>query len=293
MAVEGIGNLVQNLADHLFGQGPAAGVETRILGTQDAVSPGATEDTFTPSTQNNSAQATAQEAGIFQLSSGTLAAPGGQIFSAPAPGVAQNAPQPVNAAADPGASQSQPPAVAGPNTQDPSTPSSQQQTTGPAASAQEQLQIQRFNASLPALGLTNSEIQQIDRIASLIRNFNPAAYTDLVQQFEARSQGSAQQNSGGASLGAAAIVGSGATGSPGVNGGNGGFQSQSILATSGAQSASGDQNSQASSNPPSANAADAQVQAVQFTLSTPNEQSPQGPTPRAAGNPSATNPESR
>jgi hypothetical protein len=31
MAVEGLGNLVQNLADHLFGQGPAVQAGTRIF----------------------------------------------------------------------------------------------------------------------------------------------------------------------------------------------------------------------------------------------------------------------
>jgi len=48
-----------------------------------------------------------------------------------------------------------------------------------------QIQIQALNAALPALGLTIAEIQLIDRIASLAHNFNPAAYANLVNQFEA------------------------------------------------------------------------------------------------------------
>jgi hypothetical protein len=52
-----------------------------------------------------------------------------------------------------------------------------------------------LNASLPALGLTNTEINQIDRIASLVQNFNPAAYANLVRQFEALAQNSGSSTS--------------------------------------------------------------------------------------------------
>ena len=38
------------------------------------------------------------------------------------------------------------------------------------------------------------EIQEIDRIASQIQDFNPAAYTSLVNQFEALAQQATQQN---------------------------------------------------------------------------------------------------
>ncbi|HEX3376621.1 MAG TPA: hypothetical protein VHS29_07155, partial [Candidatus Acidoferrales bacterium] len=62
------------------------------------------------------------------------------------------------------------------------------------------LQIQSLNASLPALGLTNTEINQIDRIASLVQNFNPAAYANLVSQFEALAQNSGSSNSGNTAL---------------------------------------------------------------------------------------------
>ena len=51
-----------------------------------------------------------------------------------------------------------------------------------------QEQIQILNASLPALGLSKVEIQEIDHIATQIQNFNPAAYATLVNQFEALAQ---------------------------------------------------------------------------------------------------------
>ena len=51
-----------------------------------------------------------------------------------------------------------------------------------------------LNASLPALGLSKVEIQEIDTIATQIQNFNPAAYAALVNQFEALAQQATQQN---------------------------------------------------------------------------------------------------
>ena len=70
MAVEGIGNLVQTLADQLSGQTLNLPAGANTPGTGNAGSPAVTEDTFTPSTQSNSAQATAQDAGLFQVSHG-------------------------------------------------------------------------------------------------------------------------------------------------------------------------------------------------------------------------------
>ena len=62
-----------------------------------------------------------------------------------------------------------------------------------------QEKVQILNASLPALGLSKVEIQEIDNIATQIQNFNPAAYTALVNQFEALAQQATQQNAANAS----------------------------------------------------------------------------------------------
>jgi hypothetical protein len=43
------------------------------------------------------------------------------------------------------------------------------------------------------------EIQEIDRLATLIQNFNPAVYTDLVNQFETLGQQVTQPNAASAS----------------------------------------------------------------------------------------------
>ena len=73
MAVEGIGTVVQNLADQVYGQAQNAPATAPPAAVNVGKAPVA-EDTFTPSTQNNSAQSAAQEAGIFQVTPGALTA---------------------------------------------------------------------------------------------------------------------------------------------------------------------------------------------------------------------------
>ena len=74
MAVEGIGNLVQVLADQLLGRTLNLQTGANTQGTGSAGNAAITEDSFTPSAQANAAQATAQEAGIFQVNQGALTA---------------------------------------------------------------------------------------------------------------------------------------------------------------------------------------------------------------------------
>lgn len=265
MAVEGVGNLVQNLADHLFGQGPAVQAGTRIVGVREVGNGTVAEDTFTPSAQNSSTQATAQAAGIFQLSPGTLTAVTADVLPAqPAPNATQTAaPGQAGSGAAPNAVAAQAAAAAATS----QASNSGQTASSPAVSVELQNKIHQLNASLPALGLTNNEIQEIDRIASLIKDFNPAAYTDLVNQFEALAQNAAQQNAAGALQ--ASAPGSATTTSTGSNANNGSFQVQQILikfadsqgAPSG-QLGNGGQSSPVNPNP--SNAAGLQVEQVQF-----------------------------
>ena len=55
-----------------------------------------------------------------------------------------------------------------------------------------------MNSTLLAIGLSNSDIQDIDRIASFTKDFNPIVYNDLIQQFEADA---GQQNAAAAANG--------------------------------------------------------------------------------------------
>ena len=277
MAVEGIGNLVQSLADHLFGQAPATSAGAQIPGVPVAGATTATEDTFTSSAQDLAAQSAAQAAGIFQLSPGavTAVAPA-TLFTQAAANLEQVAAPQSSDSASPEATAAQSAAAAPSDASANSSDAAGRGGAGPAASAEIQNKIQQLNASLPALGLTNTEIQEIDRIASLIKNFNPAAYTDLVNQFEARSQ-AGTQNSGTTSLGSAAISGSGTADQNAA-----GFQPQQILgppATS--QSASNSPQTgddpNALTNPNAGLPPAAQTEGAQSTPANPGGQSGQAP----------------
>jgi hypothetical protein len=202
MAVEGIGSLVQILANQVREQtaNSQAGANTPATGNADILA--ATEDTFTPSAQNNFAQATAQDAGIFQVSQGALTAvTASNLFAQTNPNAIQSAasarPASSLAASIGGTQPSTPqrvdlPAIPG-QLFGPSPLGQVSPAKAAPAATNEQAQIVALNAGLPALGLSKVEIQEIDRLASQIQNFNPATYTDLVNEFEALAQRATQQ----------------------------------------------------------------------------------------------------
>jgi hypothetical protein len=201
MAVEGIGNLAQILATQLRQEALDSRVGANTPGTGNTVNAAVSGDTFTPSTQNNSVQATAQDAGIFQVSQGALTAVTANVLFAHtsssaassggfAPLVfapttnAGNAPSAATKNSNPPVSLRQPSAAT-------LTGQAPPAKAAPATNVQEQIQF--LNSALPALGLSKVEIQEIDRLATQIQNFNPAAYTDLINQFEALAQQATQQ----------------------------------------------------------------------------------------------------
>lgn len=61
-----------------------------------------------------------------------------------------------------------------------------------AGSPNVQSQLQSLNNALAALGLSQADIQVIDRIASVIQDFSATAFTSLVYQLEALAQNAAQ-----------------------------------------------------------------------------------------------------
>jgi hypothetical protein len=201
MAVQGIGNLVQILANQLREQtlNLPAGANTQGTGNADNVA--ATEDTFTSSAQSNSAQATPQDAGIFQVSEGAVTAvTAGILFAQTHPNATHNrvpaqsgSPMATNGgnvqpATAPNANL---PAIPG-QLFDP-TPAGQAPIVRATPATNVQAQIVALNAGLPALGLSKVEIQEIDSLATQIQNFNPATYTNLVNQFKALAQQTTQQ----------------------------------------------------------------------------------------------------
>jgi len=202
MAVEGIGNLTQNFADQLAGQ-PAIqplGANAPGVGNSDAAA--ALEDTFTPSSQTNSVQATAQDAGIFQVSQGTLGAVTASILFAQANQSANQNGIPAQDAPANATNTGNPQRAAPANTSAPLNlgqlftpdPAGQSPTVNATPATNVQQEILVLNAELPALGLSKVEIQQIDNLATELQNFNPGAYAILINQFEALAQSTTQQD---------------------------------------------------------------------------------------------------
>jgi len=212
MAVEGIGNLAQALADQVRQQSLDSPPGAITPGTGNADNAAATGDTFTPSAQTNSAPATAQEAGIFQVSQGALTAVTANILFAQA---ALNASQSGASAqatspATSNAGDTQPAAPANSNIPAnlgqlfAATPAGQAPHAQPVPATNVQEQVQALNAALPTLGLSKVQIQEIDNLATQKQNFNPAAYTTLVSQFEALAQQAPQQGAANAADNASA-----------------------------------------------------------------------------------------
>lgn len=275
MPIEGIGNPVQNLADQRLVQPQEAPAGAPAAPANSAGNPLA-QDIFTPSTQNNSAQATAQEAGIFQPPNGTLAAvTASLLFGQPAnPGPNVFPPRVANDAtggAPPAPASDLLNATAAQNTPQPAAvgqAGAQTSANTAASTVETQNKLKALNAALPAIGLTNAEIQQIDRIASLVQDFNPAAYANLVSQFEALAQQKAQQNPNPAS---ANTIGAAGTGSA-ANGGRFQVQGISIQFAGPAQAQTANVPGRNAANPGApavstpANAPGLQIAQAQFTL---------------------------
>jgi len=129
-------------------------------------------DSFVPSSQNP-----AQDSGIFQVARVSL-------FSAAADSLIARSATP-QATASPTA----PPPSQTANTSTPAI------SIAPSvATAQDsQTQIASLNASLAALSLSPEEITVIDRVAQLIKDFNPAAFTDLINQLQSLAAAVAPQ----------------------------------------------------------------------------------------------------
>jgi len=132
----------------------------------------------------------------------------------------QTAPQPAQAAV-PATPAAEPPAVPQTNVApnpatavvvaapaQPASPAVAANTNATPSSSQNQLQT--LNTALSELGLNTKEIDQIDQIASIIQNFSPQVFSDLVYQLQALSQTATQQTA------ATAVGGLTATGNAGA-----------------------------------------------------------------------------
>jgi hypothetical protein len=179
MSVTGISGLAELLANQVSSQSTASGQNPQPAAqsgpAQSPPAPALPLDTFTPSSQNNSAVAPAQDAGLFELTQANLSFAVSNALSGQAtvPEAASAAPlvQPREEVQAPA------PAAAPP-----------QATTNASASAavNNQAELQSLNTVLLGLGLSNDAIQNIDQIASSIGEFNPTVYASLIQQYTAQ-----------------------------------------------------------------------------------------------------------
>jgi len=146
-------------------------------------------------------------------------------------------------------------------------------------------QLQSLNNALSALGLDPAELAQVDRIASLIQDFSPLAFTSLVYQIEALANANTSQSvaatPNNSNAGTVAATGN----TSGVNA-TGGFQvSELAIKFSGVQEESiAPVGANAQSGSPSIqfSAFNLQVQEVNLTLTNQAGQSVQVNAPKTA-----------
>jgi hypothetical protein len=242
MALTGLTNLAESYANQLEGQG-----QTTLQGELNSIISNAAapatpiEDVFTPSVATN----TAQDAGLFQISQFSLF-PGQQsAASIPPSAQAISLPQANTDTAQP----------AIPVTDLTASPGAQAVAALPSPNvppANHQNRIQFFNEALTALGLQNNDIQKLDQIATLVNDFSPTAFSDLISQFRALAQ---QQGQLTASASA-----------PGANAVSGGFQVQALaIQFAGSQNQPGPGGNQTGSQS-DGTAAGLQIEGLQFSL---------------------------
>src|SRR4029077_13169937 len=168
MAVTGVSNLTELNSNQSLGPGHDSLAAAQPVQGQNTGVATLVRDSFTLSSQSISNQATTQDAGLFQVSQFALSAAAADILSV------QTAPAPATRSTS--QVQAATPSV---------SPPLQATTIAVAANTRDELQF--LNGVLLGLGLSNSDIQNIDRIASLTNLYSPRLYTDLVEQIKAQA----------------------------------------------------------------------------------------------------------
>jgi hypothetical protein len=184
-------NLLENISPHQPGQdrqnSNLAAIGASLI--QNTVTPANITDSFTPSDQGISALAGVQGVGSLNATQRALLATASNLpaqpISAPAPQSATSAPAPATPT---------PAAIVAALTQAAAIGSPAPVTAIPDVNpAALQSQLQTLNTALSNQGLNTTQITKIDQIASIIQNFSPVAYSDLVYQLKALAQQPAQQ----------------------------------------------------------------------------------------------------
>jgi len=145
-------------------------------------------------------------------------------------------------------------------------------------------QLQSLNNALSALGLDPAELAQVDRIANLIQDFSPLAFTSLVYQIEALANANTSQSVAAASSSSNAGIAAATGNTPGVKA-TGSFQvSELAIKFSGVQESIAPVGANAQSGSPSIqfSAFNLQVQEINLTLTNQAGQSVQVSAPKTA-----------
>jgi len=178
-----------NLAERLFNQTQSNPNEDTALTTKASKTIAAQttqakpSDEFRPSGGN-----AANEAGLFHVSQAS-------VFTAAATVLlvqGENAAPAANNTTTVPAATANPAAGGTTNTAAAALPPTVAASSASTGAAQIQTELQSLNAALISLGLSADEIAAVDRVAQLIKNFSPAAFTSLVSQLKVLAQDTAQ-----------------------------------------------------------------------------------------------------
>jgi hypothetical protein len=205
LAISGIANLRENISQQQFGQIRPETTNLAAIGAtliEKTAAPANFTDRFTPSNQGTSAVNGLQGLRLFRV------AQRAQVAAASLPVAQSSTPRTVqnNAPAQAVAAPTQvatAAAVTAPVTPQVTqtlaiAPATQVAAIPDTTPATLQNQLQTLNTALSDLGLNTAQITKIDQIASVIQNFSPVAYSDLVYQLEALAQQPAQQTAAAA-----------------------------------------------------------------------------------------------
>jgi hypothetical protein len=227
MELNGIFNLAQRFLDQSIRQANQAQAATATPAAS-ADHPDS-EDRFTPAAANRADQTTAAAAGVFQgarvsvfseiadflffRATGAPLTPPTAQLPTPAPGTPSSSQITASQASPPQVAEIPPPTVTGGVTPVPASNTGVAQggtqvaalPTGTEALAtaapappnpvSSQSQLQALNNTLAALGLDPTQLAVVDRIALLLQDFSPLAFTSLVNQLTALAQTTVPQAS--------------------------------------------------------------------------------------------------
>ena len=173
----------------------------------DATNQNGAGDSFVRSAQNSG-----QDAGTFRVQQVSLfSAAATSLLQQQEPNTGQKpasntTTNTVTAAQNNGGAQPTKPANSASRTATAATSDGPSTATGPSATAPSatgisttlgaatvQSQLSGLNEALAVLGLSQSEITVVDRVAQLIKDFNPTAFTQLINQLKSVAASTAQQ----------------------------------------------------------------------------------------------------